>query len=88
MLGAPSCILSAVALISCTVTGALDAAMKISKRFVKVGYKIIPGPLCSAVSGDHHIINTATGTLRQFGTRKRAETPSRPVAAHGISGLF
>ena len=55
---------------------------------MEVSYKIIPGPLGSAVSGDHHIIYAATGTLRQFGTRKRAKTPPRPVAAHGISSFF
>lgn len=55
---------------------------------MEVGYKIIPGPLSSAVSGDHHIINAETGALCQFGTRKRTKTPPRSVAAHSISGFF
>ena len=55
---------------------------------MEVGYKIIPRPLGRAVSGDHHIVGAGTGTLGQFGTRKRTKTPSRPVAAHGITGLF
>ncbi len=55
---------------------------------MEVGYKIIPGPLGSAVPGDHHIIGAETGTLCQFGTRKRTKTSPRPVAAHGISSLF
>ena len=55
---------------------------------MEVGDKIIPTPLGRAVSGDHHIVGAGTGTLGQFGTRKRTKTPSRPVAAHGIAGLF
>ena len=55
---------------------------------MEVGDKIIPGPLSRAVSGDHHIIGARTGTLCQFGTRKRTKTTPRPVAAHGVASLF
>ena len=55
---------------------------------MEVGYQIIPRSLGSAVSGDHHIIDAGTGTLCQFGARKRTKTPPRPVAAHGIASLF
>ena len=55
---------------------------------MEVGDKIIPRPLGRAFAGDDHIIDAGTGTLGQFGTRKRTKTPSRPVAAHGVAGLF
>ena len=55
---------------------------------MEVGDKIIPRPLDRAVSGDNHIVGAGTGTLGQFGTRKRTKTPSRPIAAHGVAGLF
>ena len=55
---------------------------------MEVGDKIIPRPLGRAVSGDHHIVGAGTGTLCQFGTRKRTKTPPCPVAAHGIASLF
>ena len=55
---------------------------------MEVGYKIIPRPLGRAVSGDHHIVGAGTGTLCQFGTRKRAKATPRPIAAHCIAGLF
>ena len=62
--------------------------MQIAKRLVKILHKVIPAAVDSGMARDHHIIGAGTGTSGEFGPRQRAKTPARPVAAHGVAGLF